>query len=64
MPGVDQGCWAAGTLGLCSECGTETGLSADCSACRPVAVHADDPEFRGFDDISELPQHRLQEIRR
>ncbi|PSC67500.1 soluble inorganic pyrophosphatase [Micractinium conductrix] len=29
-----------------------------------IAVHADDPEFRDFNDISELPQHRLQEIRR
>lgn len=28
------------------------------------AVHADDPEFRDFTDISELPQHRLHEIRR
>lgn len=29
-----------------------------------IAVHADDPEFRGFTDISQLPQHRLAEIRR
>ena len=29
-----------------------------------IAVHADDPEFRGFSDISELPKHRLAEIRR
>ncbi|KAL4433647.1 hypothetical protein ABPG75_000088 [Micractinium tetrahymenae] len=29
-----------------------------------IAVHADDPEFRHFSDISELPQHRLAEIRR
>lgn len=29
-----------------------------------IAVHADDPEFRGFNDISELPKHRLAEIRR
>ena len=29
-----------------------------------IAVHADDPEYRGFNDISELPKHRLQEIRR
>lgn len=29
-----------------------------------IAVHADDPEYRGFHDISELPQHRLLEIRR
>jgi inorganic pyrophosphatase len=25
---------------------------------------ADDPEFRDYTDISELPQHRLAEIRR
>ncbi len=29
-----------------------------------IAVHADDPEFRDYDDISQLPQHRLMEIRR
>mmetsp|Transcript_16091 Transcript_16091/g.34813 ORF Transcript_16091/g.34813 Transcript_16091/m.34813 type:complete len:198 (-) Transcript_16091:758-1351(-) len=29
-----------------------------------IAVHYDDPEFKGYNDISELPQHRLAEIRR
>ena len=29
-----------------------------------IAVHADDPEFRDYTDISDLPQHRLAEIRR
>lgn len=29
-----------------------------------IAVHADDPEYRDFNDIAELPQHRLLEIRR
>lgn len=29
-----------------------------------IAVHADDPEFKHFRSISELPQHRLHEIRR
>ena len=29
-----------------------------------IAVHADDPEFKGYNDISELPKHRLMEIRR
>ncbi len=29
-----------------------------------IAVHADDPEFKGYTDISELPKHRLMEIRR
>ncbi|WOK94185.1 soluble inorganic pyrophosphatase isoform X2 [Canna indica] len=29
-----------------------------------IAVCADDPEFRHYKDINELPPHRLQEIRR
>ncbi len=29
-----------------------------------IAVHADDPEYKGFSDISQLPPHRLAEIRR
>ena len=29
-----------------------------------IAVHADDPEFKGYNDINELPKHRLMEIRR
>ena len=29
-----------------------------------IAVHADDPEFRDYDDIKQLPKHRLAEIRR
>ncbi|KAG2484876.1 hypothetical protein HYH03_016360 [Edaphochlamys debaryana] len=29
-----------------------------------IAVHADDPEFKGFTDISQLPPHRLAEIKR
>ena len=29
-----------------------------------IAVHADDPEFSGFTDISQLPKHRLAEIKR
>ena len=29
-----------------------------------IAVHADDPEFRDYDDINQLPKHRLAEIRR
>ena len=27
-------------------------------------MHADDPEFKHYTDISELPPHRLAEIRR
>ncbi len=29
-----------------------------------IAVHADDPEYRHFRDISELPEHRLKVIQR
>ncbi|VAH86593.1 unnamed protein product [Triticum turgidum subsp. durum] len=29
-----------------------------------IAVCADDPEYRHFNDIKELPPHRLAEIRR
>lgn len=29
-----------------------------------IAVHADDPEYSHFDSISELPQHRLDEVRK
>lgn len=28
-----------------------------------IAVHLHDPAFRGFNDISELPAHRLMEVR-
>jgi inorganic pyrophosphatase len=29
-----------------------------------IAVHVDDPEYAGFNDISELPPHRLRELQR
>ena len=29
-----------------------------------ICVCADDPEYRHYNDISELPEHRLREIRR
>lgn len=29
-----------------------------------IAVHADDPEYREYRDISELPEYRLKSIRR
>jgi inorganic pyrophosphatase len=29
-----------------------------------ICVHADDPEFKHFTDISQLPAHRLAEIKR
>jgi len=28
-----------------------------------VCVHADDPEYNHYNDISELPPHKLQELR-
>lgn len=28
-----------------------------------IAVHCDDPAFKNFTDISELPSHRLAEIK-
>ena len=29
-----------------------------------IAVHADDPAYQGYGDISELPPHRLRELHR
>jgi inorganic pyrophosphatase len=29
-----------------------------------IAVHADDPEYRDYRDISELPEHRLKSVKR
>lgn len=29
-----------------------------------IAVCADDPEYKGYTDIKDLPPHRLAEIRR
>ncbi len=29
-----------------------------------IAVHADDPEYRDYKDISELPEYRLKSVRR
>lgn len=28
-----------------------------------IAVHADDPEFNSYKDVSELPPHRMNEVR-
>ena len=38
--------------------------SGDMQDDKIIAVHYDDPEFRGYEDISQLPKHRLMEIRR
>lgn len=29
-----------------------------------IAVHADDPEYRDYHDISELPEHRIKAVKR
>jgi inorganic pyrophosphatase len=29
-----------------------------------IAVHIDDPEYQGYRDIEDLPQHRLRELKR
>ena len=29
-----------------------------------IAVHADDPEYRDYNDVSELPEHRLKAVKR
>jgi inorganic pyrophosphatase len=29
-----------------------------------IAVHADDPNYADYSDVSELPPHRLRELRR
>lgn len=29
-----------------------------------IAVHVDDPEYAGYDDLSEMPQHRMRELKR
>jgi inorganic pyrophosphatase len=34
------------------------------NAVQIIAVHADDPAYKNIKDISELPAHRLNEIRR
>ena len=57
--------WSA--LWLCMWYEVEWPCGHCCSWCMHVqiiAVHADDPEFKGYDDISQLPKHRLAEIRR
>lgn len=45
---------------LCSFCCWEQGEKDD----KIIAVCADDPEYKHYTDIKELPPHRLAEIRR
>lgn len=59
-----------GTCALCTAAGSSpahaNNLHRRCPyhPARAAAVHADDPEFKAFDDISQLPSHRLAEIKR
>ncbi|KAL0487526.1 inorganic pyrophosphatase [Acrasis kona] len=40
-------------------------LMMDCGEIdhKIICVHADDPEYKGYKHINELPKHRLQEVR-
>jgi inorganic pyrophosphatase len=31
---------------------------------RSIAVHADDPEYADYEDIRQLPRHRMKELER
>ena len=43
---------------------TENGCYVRYAHDKVIAVHADDPEYAPYRDISELPAHRLKEIQR
>jgi hypothetical protein len=45
-------------------CSPDGGLRCRVVDDKIIAVHADDPEFKHINDISEVPKHRLKEIRR
>ena len=49
--------------GLLSLTSADLGL-AGVSDDKVIAVHADDPNFNSYNDIADLPPHRLQEIKR
>ena len=49
--------------GLLSLTPADLGL-AGVSDVKVIAVHADDPNFNSYNDIADLPPHRLQEIKR
>jgi len=44
--------------------GVMTMIDQDEEDDKIIAVHADDPEYRDYRDISELPDHRLKAVRR
>ena len=58
-PRIDTGD-GRGLLSLTSADLGLTGVSDD----KVIAVHADDPNFNSYNDIADLPPHRLQEIKR
>ena len=66
MPMIDQVCFHLSTLqpreGTDPDSSNvfEQGEADD----KIIAVCADDPEYKHFNDIKELPPHRLAEIRR
>lgn len=44
--------------------GVMTMIDQDEEDDKIIAVHADDPEYRDYRDISELPDHRLKAVKR
>ncbi|HEV3235785.1 MAG TPA: inorganic diphosphatase [Gemmataceae bacterium] len=54
-PGVLMRARAIGVMRMSDEKGQDDKI---------IAVHRDDPEYRGYHDVSELPQHRLRELQR
>lgn len=59
-------CWAASDVCCCvtQPIGVMKMLDQGEQDDKIIAVHHDDPEFTGYRDISELPAHRMAEIRR
>ena len=55
MPGVVVRCRPIGMLKMTDEAGGDHKL---------IAVHRDDPDYAVYQDIEDLPQHRLLELRR
>mmetsp|Transcript_33014 Transcript_33014/g.105174 ORF Transcript_33014/g.105174 Transcript_33014/m.105174 type:complete len:144 (-) Transcript_33014:160-591(-) len=55
VPGVFLRCKAIGVMPMLDQ-----GEKDD----KVVCVHADDPEYKNYNDINEIPPHRLAEIKR
>ena len=54
-PGVLMRARAIGVMRMSDEKGQDDKI---------IAVHRDDPEYHGYQDVAELPQHRLRELQR